>query len=60
MNHEELRDLAAMYALGALDGEDRARFEALLTSRDPDATAALADFEATLVGLAGESVPSPW
>ena len=60
MNHEEIRDLAAMYALGGLEGDDRARFEALLRSGDPDATAALRDFESSLVSLATESAePSP-
>jgi len=59
MNREELRDLAAAYALGGLDGEDRARFEALLRAADPDATAALGEFEATLVGLAAEHVEAP-
>jgi anti-sigma-K factor RskA len=59
MNREEIRDLAAMYALGGLDGEDRARFEALLRSADPDAAAALADFESALAGLATESAETP-
>jgi anti-sigma-K factor RskA len=59
MNHEEIRDLAALYALGGLDGEDRARFEALLRSGDSDARAALADFESTLVDLAAQSVEVP-
>lgn len=59
MNHEEIRDLAAMYALGGLDGEDRARFEALLRSGDADAAAALRDFEATLVALANEPAEAP-
>ena len=51
--------LAAVYALGALDGGDRARFEALLDSADRGATSALAEFEATLVELAAESVAVP-
>jgi anti-sigma-K factor RskA len=59
MNHEEIRDLAAMYALGGLDGDDRARFEALLQSGDPNATAALRDFESSLVSLATESAEPP-
>jgi anti-sigma-K factor RskA len=59
MNHEELRDLAAGYALGGLDGEDRVRFEALLLAGDPDATAALREFEATRVGLARDRVEAP-
>lgn len=59
MNHEEIRELAAMYALGGLDGEDRARFEALLRSADPDATSVLADFESALVSLATESAEPP-
>jgi anti-sigma-K factor RskA len=59
MNHEEVAELAAVYALGGLDGEDRARFEALLRSGDPEATVALREFEATLVGLAAESAAPP-
>ena len=47
MNHEEIRDLAAMYALGGLDGDDRVRFESLLRSGDADATAALREFESS-------------
>jgi anti-sigma-K factor RskA len=59
MNRDEVRELAALYAVGGLDGEDRARFEALLRSRDPDAVAALGDFESTLLGIAAESSESP-
>ena len=59
MNHEEIRDLAAMYALGGLDGEDRARFEGLLRSGDPDAAAALKEFESPLVSMAAESAETP-
>jgi len=59
MNHDEIRELAAVYALGGLDGEDRSRFEALLASGDPEATAALGEFEATLVALAKESPEAP-
>ena len=59
MTGEEMRDLAAAYALGALDGEDRARFEALLRAGDSDASSALGEFEATVAGLAGEHVETP-
>jgi anti-sigma-K factor RskA len=59
VNAEEIRELAAVYALGALDGEDRARFEALLAAGDGEATTALRDFEATLVDLAAESPEAP-
>ena len=59
MNREEIRELAAVYALGGLDGEDRARFEALLQSGDAEATAALRDFERTLADLAAESTEAP-
>src|SRR5262245_56991473 len=59
MNHEEIRDLAAMYALGALDGDDRVRFESLLRSEDPDAIAALKEFESSLVSLATEFAELP-
>src|SRR5262249_57885537 len=59
MNQEEIRDLAAMYALGGLDGDDRLRFEALLRSGDLDAAAALREFESSLVSLATESAEAP-
>ena len=59
MNREEIQELAAVYALGALDGEDRARFEALLRAGDPEATSALRSFEATLGSLAEEDAVAP-
>ena len=61
MNRDEIAELAAGYALGALDAEDRARFEALLTAGDAEATAALRDFEGAVTGLAAETtdIPSP-
>src|SRR5438309_11210126 len=59
MNRDEIRELAAVYALGGLDGEDRARFEALLRAGDADAAAALRDFETTLVELAAEPAEAP-
>jgi hypothetical protein len=59
MTREEIRDLAAGYALGGLDGDDRGRFEALLRAGDREAVAALRDFEATLVELAAESAAPP-
>jgi anti-sigma-K factor RskA len=59
MNREEIRDLAAVYALGGLDGEERARFEALLGAGDADATAALREFEDALVTVAAQSAQTP-
>jgi anti-sigma-K factor RskA len=59
MNHDEVAELAAAYALGALDGEERARFEALLATGDADARAALRDFESTVATLAAETAESP-
>ena len=59
MTREEARDLAAMYALGALDGADEARFQAMVHGGDPDATEALVEFEATLRAVAMEHVVSP-
>jgi len=59
MNRDEIAELAAGYALGALDADDRARFDALLASGDPEATAALRDFEGAVAGLAAESVEAP-
>jgi anti-sigma-K factor RskA len=59
MNRDEIAELAAGYALGALNAEDRARFEALLASGDADAIAALRDFEGTVTGLAAETTATP-
>jgi anti-sigma-K factor RskA len=59
VNADEIRELAAVYALGALDGEDLARFEALLEAGDDEAAAALREFEASLVALAAESAEAP-
>ena len=58
MNRDEINELAAAYALGGLEGEDRVRFEALLAAGDPDAVRALRDCEDTLVGLAA-AAPEP-
>ena len=59
MNRDEIAELAAGYALGALDPDDRARFDALLASGDAEATAALREFEGAVVGLAAETIESP-
>ncbi len=58
MNRDEITDLAALYALGGLEGEDRARFEALLQAGDAQALAAVRGFEDTLAGLAA-TTPEP-
>jgi anti-sigma-K factor RskA len=59
VNVDEIRELAAVYALGALDGEDLERFEDLLRSGDREATSALREFETTLGELAAESAGAP-
>jgi len=59
MNRDEIAELAAGYALGALDAEDRARFEALLAAGDAEAPAALRDFEGVVTGLAAETAATP-
>jgi anti-sigma-K factor RskA len=59
MNREEIAELAAGYALGALDPDDRARFDALLASGDAEATAALRDFEGAVTGLGRETIEAP-
>ena len=58
MNRDEIGELAAAYALGGLEAEDRARFETLLRAGDPEAVAALREFEATLAELAA-AAPEP-
>jgi anti-sigma-K factor RskA len=59
MSREELHELAAGYALGSLEGENLARFEALLRADDDDARRALRQFEETLVRLAAEQSEPP-
>jgi len=59
MNREEIREMAAVYALGGLDGDALTRFEALLRAGDADATAALSEFESALLALAAESAETP-
>ena len=58
MTRDEIGELAAAYALGALEGGELARFEALLRAQDADALAALRDAESTLVDLAA-AAPAP-
>ena len=59
MTPDELAELAAGYAVGGLDGEERARFEALLRAGDPAARAALREYEAVLVAVADGSREAP-
>jgi anti-sigma-K factor RskA len=58
MNRDEIGELASAYALGGLEGEERARFEALVETGDPDALRALREAEETLAGLAA-ALPEP-
>lgn len=56
MSHEPYSELAPAYALGALEGEERAQFEAHLRDcRECDAT--LAEYGESLAGLAAELGP---
>jgi anti-sigma-K factor RskA len=60
MSREDIAELAAVYALGSLDGADRERFEALLRSGDREAMAALRECEETLAAVAQElRAPAP-
>jgi anti-sigma-K factor RskA len=59
MNRDEIPELAAGYALGALDAADRVHFEALLAAGDAEATAALRDLESAVTGLAAEREETP-
>ena len=58
MSRDEIAELAAVYALGALDGADRERFEALLRAGDREAVGALREFEETLAA-AGQELRAP-
>jgi anti-sigma-K factor RskA len=57
MNHDPYATLAAGYALGALDGDDRVVFETHLAAGCAECAAALRDAEETLVALAREAPP---
>ncbi len=59
MNHDEIIELAAGYALGTLDPEDRERFDALLDAGNTEAIGALREFQATLTDLAAEGPVTP-
>ena len=59
MNRDEIMELAAGYALGSLEREDRARFEALLEAGDPAAVAGLREFQSTVVAVAEDVRESP-
>ncbi|HKZ05799.1 MAG TPA: anti-sigma factor [Methylomirabilota bacterium] len=59
MREDELHELAAGYALGTLEGEDLARFEARLRGGDAAARHALRQFEETLARLAAEAAEPP-
>ena len=55
MSHEPFDTQAASYALGALDGEERAQFEAHLARGCAECSAAVRDFGETLADLAREA-----
>jgi anti-sigma-K factor RskA len=59
MTRDELSELAAGYALGALEGGARARFEALVRARDAEALRALRQCEESLARLTAESPETP-
>ena len=59
-DREELHLLSGAYALNALDGEEKARFEAyLLTSEEARAEVASLSDTAVLIGLSTDSVAPP-
>ncbi len=57
MSHEVFQELAAAYALGALEGEERSRFEAHLREGCQECKAALADYGESLAAVAAELPP---
>jgi anti-sigma-K factor RskA len=59
MNRDEIYELAAGYALGTLDLEDRERFEALLEAGDAEAVTALREFQGAVTDLAAEGPVTP-
>jgi anti-sigma-K factor RskA len=58
IDHDTYTTLAAGYALGALDGEDRVLFEAHLAAGCEECLAALRDAEEALTALAREAPPA--
>jgi anti-sigma-K factor RskA len=58
MSPERIDELAALYAAGALDGEEREEFERLLAGGDVAAVAALRANEEALAGLARLAPPT--
>ena len=62
MNHEPYSELASAYALGALEGEERSRFEAHLRAGCRECEPALRDYQESLASLAaglGPAAPPP-
>lgn len=57
MNHEPYSELAAAYALGALEGEERSRFEAHLRAGCRECEPALREYGESLASLAAELGP---
>jgi anti-sigma-K factor RskA len=59
MSRDEIHELAAGYALGALADAERDRFEALLRAGDPAARRALREAEEVVTGVATQFRESP-
>jgi anti-sigma-K factor RskA len=57
--HEPFAELAAAHALGALDGEDMARFRGHLAEGCAECTRLLAEYDAALVRMAGDFREAP-
>jgi len=57
MSHEPFETQAAAYALGALDGEERAQFETHLAGGCAECSAAVRDVGETMADLAREAPP---
>jgi len=58
MTLEQIEELAALHAVGALDGEERVRFEELLQSGNADACRALREFRDAAAISGAASVPA--
>jgi anti-sigma-K factor RskA len=58
MSHEPFETLAAVYAVGALDGDDLVRFEAHLRAGCDQCEAVVRDSQDALAALAGEATPA--
>ncbi|MGH1362512.1 MAG: anti-sigma factor [Calditrichia bacterium] len=57
INREMLEEQAALYALGALEGQEKSSFEMLLELQDPEAVELFAEMQAVTIAICEEIEP---